>query len=84
MSSLVQIYQCECNPNFIYKTKQYYQKHFQSIRHKNWQNQYDDQTYRKRIVELENIISSLKLENIMWKEMAMRLKQQYEPTNLLD
>lgn len=83
-SSLVEIYHCDCNPTFTYKNKQSFKNHFQSIRHQNWQHQFDDQHYRRRITELENIVSSLKVEINTWKEMAIRLKQQYEPYDLLD
>lgn len=83
-SLLIEVLKCDCNPNFIYKTKQSYNNHYKSERHLKWQRQYNEQNYRKKIIELENTISSLKLENIMWKDMAIQLKQRYEPYNLLD
>lgn len=83
-SIMVEMFQCGCNPQHLYKTKQTFQSHFRSIRHQNWQHESNDQDYRRRIIELENIISSLKVERNMWKDMAIRLKQQYDPSSLLD
>jgi hypothetical protein len=81
---MIEIFHCDCNPQFTYKNKQSFKNHFQSIRHQNWQHESNDQHYRRRITELENTISSLKVERNMWKDMAVRLKQQYEPSCFLD
>lgn len=81
---LVAIYQCDCKPQFIYKTQQTYKNHFKSTHHISWQHQKDTQNLREKIVELENKISTLKVECDFWKESAIRYRRNYEPGNLLD
>lgn len=81
---LVQIYSCACRPTFVYRNKQSFQQHFKSQRHLHWQSQQEEQHFREQIIQLENQISSLKVERNMWRDLAMRLKRQYEPTDLLD
>lgn len=82
-NKLVQIYNCDCNPNFTYKTKQSFNNHFKSAHHKCWQCEQDNRNYREKIVELENHISSLKVERNMWKDIAILLKRRHEPSDLL-
>lgn len=82
--TLVVAYQCDCRPGFLYKNKQTYQIHLKNDRHQRWQEKHDLQHCREQIVRLEILISSLKVERNMWKDMAIRIKQQYEPINLLD
>lgn len=80
---LVEIYNCGCYPQFTYKTKQSFKNHFKSERHVSWQNQQDNQNLREKVVELENTISTLKVECDFWKQSAIRFKRQYEPSDLL-
>ena len=80
---IVAIYNCNCNPSFTYKTRQCYKNHFKSARHMAWQHEQDIRNLRERIVQLENQLSSLKVETNMWREAAIRLKQKHEPL-LLD
>lgn len=82
-NTLVEIYNCNCNPQFTYKTKQSFKNHFKSINHQCWQLQQENKNCREKIVELENHISSIKVEKNMWKDMAIRLKRQYEHGDLL-
>jgi len=83
MNKLVEIYNCDCNPQFTYKTKQSFKNHFKSAHHHCWELQRENRNYREKIVELENHISSIKVERNMWKDMAIRLKRQHEPVDLL-
>lgn len=80
---LVEIYDCGCHPQFTYKTKQSFKNHFKSERHVSWQHQQDNQNLREKVVELENTVSSLKVECDFWKQAAIRYKRQYEPGDLL-
>lgn len=80
---LVAIYECECRPEFTYKTKQSFKSHLKSEHHLFWQEQQDNQYLRGKVVELENSISTLKIECDFWKQAAIRYKRQYEPRDLL-
>jgi hypothetical protein len=80
---LVEIYDCGCHPQFTYKTKQSFRNHFKSERHVAWQHQRDNQNLKETVVELNNIISSLRVECDFWKQAAIRYKRQYEPGDLL-
>lgn len=82
-TQLVEIYDCGCRPQFTYKTKQSFKNHLKSERHVFWQEQQDNHHLRKKIVELQNIICSLKVECEFWKEATIRYKRQYEPRDLM-
>lgn len=84
MTDLVEIHNCGCRPTFLYRSKQSYQQHLKSQHHLHWQTHREKQHFREQIVQLENMISALKVERNMWRDLAMRLKRQYEPTDLLD
>lgn len=83
-TNLLEIYQCGCRPSFVYKTRQTYQHHFQNTCHRLWQALQDLQHARGQAARLENQIASLRVEKNMWKDMAIRLKQRYEPDHILD
>lgn len=74
-TTLVEIYQCGCRPDFVYKTKQSFRNHYKSERHMCWQYKMENQNLREQIVQLENRISSLKIECNMWKDMAIHYKK---------
>lgn len=82
--NIVQVYSCSCNPSYTYPTKSSYNAHLKTKRHKAWEEHLDNKTYRERIVEMENVISRLKVELQMWKTTCISLKQKYEPCDLLD
>lgn len=75
--TLVAIYNCGCNPSFTYKTRQCYNNHLKSTRHVSWQQAQDIRNLRERIVQLENQLSALRIETDMWKEAAIRSRQQH-------
>jgi hypothetical protein len=80
---LIEIYECGCQPQLTYKTKQTYKNHFKSDRHRFWECRETLQHLRQTVVELENKVSSLKVERDIWKELAVQYKRRYEPTDLL-
>lgn len=82
-TQLIEIYDCGCHPEFTYKNKQSFKNHFKSDRHLSWQHKQDLQNLREKVVELENTLSSLRVECNFWKDAVIRLKRQYEPGDLL-
>lgn len=82
--NIIQVYTCDCNPGYTYKSKTSYNNHITTKRHQAWESKQNNRSYRERITELENQISRLKVELQMWKTSAIQLKQKYEPCDLLD
>lgn len=67
-TSIIQVYQCECNPGKNYKTKQTYQKHFQSKKHCIYQEHQNKVNHVKRIQFLEIELQKITRERDIWKD----------------
>jgi len=51
---LVEVYKCECRPDFIYKTKNTFKAHRKNKRHSAWEIKRTQRNVRCREKELEN------------------------------
>jgi hypothetical protein len=67
-TSLIQVYQCDCNPGKHYKTKQTYQKHFQSKKHCLFEEHNNKVGHVKRIQSLEVELQKVTRERDIWKD----------------
>lgn len=76
---LIEIFECDCKPSFVWKTKNTFRNHFKSKRHQNYVSNIQETDHRKTIVDLQNKISQLKIENGIWKNKCIELKNKYEP-----
>lgn len=81
---MIEIYHCDCKPNFMFKNKSTYRQHLHSDRHRCWNIQQENRTYRENIEKLTIQLSILKTECAIWKNKAILLTQKYEPMDLLD
>lgn len=68
VSSLIQVYHCDCNPGKNYKTKQTYQKHFQSKKHCLHEEHRNKVENAKRIQFLEVELKKVTRERDIWRD----------------
>lgn len=82
-TTLVQVFTCGCRPDFTYKSRQSFYNHKKSDRHIYWQTMQDNHHYVGRIVELENELSSLKIERGILLDTIIQLRNQ-QPQFMID
>lgn len=73
MNKIIQVYHCKCNPTFNYRTKSTYRQHFQSKRHKIYDQNINKVEDRLRIQQLETENKRLLSEIKLWKEKYLEL-----------
>lgn len=74
---IVQVFTCECNPNFNWKNKSTFNRHFKSQRHISFDTKGQELDHRKNITKLQIELDKTKTELNKLKDIYLKLLYAY-------